>query len=786
MTLPNVPADTGEILRALELLLASGSVAELRCPKTEKGTGSGYYDELAALASKAAALSGTVPGVYVTLNPVMPELMARRVNRFKLWATDTTTDENILSRRLLPLDFDPVRVAGISSTDAEHEAALTRARDCRADLSAQGWPEPLLGDSGNGGHLIYRIDLPNDKDTQALIVRVLQALSEKFTDTAVKVDTDVSNAARIWKVYGTLACKGDSTAERPHRYARLLEIPAEIKVVTREQLEAVGGREILPVRPSTVTPQTKGKTFDLAGWLDKHGLKVETREPWEDGTKYILAACPFDSEHTRTAFAVQFPSGALSAGCLHASCTWEWRDLRARFEPQPESPWLSEDALALEFTRTLSDDLKFTASMGRWHRWTGTHYQPDESLEAFTEARGICRTIAKTATEPDKARKLASSATVSSVERLARYDRRHAVAAEEWDADPWLLNTPAGTVDLRTGEMQAHRRRDYLTKITPVSPGGDCPLWNQFLARVAGDVGLRSYLQRMTGYCLTGSTREQALFFLYGLGGNGKGVFLNTITGLFESYTGTAPMEMFLASHNSSERHPCDMAALRGVRLVTAQEVEKNCRWAETKLKALTGGDRLTARFMHQNYFTYTPQFKLVLVGNHRPALRSVDEAIRRRFNLVPFTVTIPPAERDPNLVQKLKAEWPGILAWAIEGCLQWQREGLNPPAVVRAATADYFGGEDALGRWIDECCNLGGTEKATSNALFTSWREWAEKAGEYVGSQKNFSQSIEARDGIARHRTNQVRGYLGISLKTYDELRAAEKAIPATVEFVQ
>ena len=228
------------------------------------------------------------------------------------------------------------------------------------------------------------------------------------------------------------------------------------------------------------------------------------------------------------------------------------------------------------------------------------------------------------------------------------------------------------------------------------------------------------------------------------------------------------------------------MAALRGVRLVTAQEVEKHCRWAETKLKALTGGDRLTARFMHQNYFTYTPQFKLVLVGNHRPALRSVDEAIRRRFNLVPFTVTIPAAERDPNLCEKLKAEWPGILAWAIEGCLAWQREGLNPPAVVRAATADYFGGEDALGRWIDERCNLGTAEKTSSNALFTSWREWAEKTGEYVGSQKTFSQNLEARDGIARYRTSQMRGYLGISLKTYEELRDAEKATPVTVEFIQ
>jgi putative DNA primase/helicase len=555
-------------------------------------------------------------------------------------------------------------------------------------------------------------------------------------------------------------------------------------VITQQQLESVAAlvRETIPLRPST--HRTNGKVFDLPAFFAGHKIETEVSEPWKDGQKYILPQCPLNPEHTRTAFVIQHANGGLSAGCLHDSCRekLDWHKFRAIYEPQPEAPAFSEAAIALEFTRALSDDLKYTASMARWHGWTGTRYQSDESLRTLTAARDTCLTVAKTVAEPDRARKIAASATVSSVERLARYDRRHAVGVDEWDADPWLLNTPGGTVDLRTGVMQPHRRRDYITKITPVSPGGDCPLWLRFLDRVtAGNVELQTYLQRMAGYCLTGSTREHALFFLYGLGANGKGVFLNTLTGLLEPYTAAAPMEMFLASHNSGERHPCDMAALRGARLVTAQEVEKGCRWAENKLKAITGGDRITARFMHQNFFEFNPQFKLLLVGNHRPALRSVDEAIRRRFNLVPFTVTIPAGERDPDLCEKLKAEWGGVLAWAVQGCLAWQREGLNAPAVVRAATADYFGGEDALGRWIDECCNLGATEKASSNALFTSWREWAEKTGEYVGSQKNFSQSLEARDGIDRYRTSDARGYSGISLKTYEQWRDAETIKPAT-----
>jgi hypothetical protein len=223
MIIANPQADTPEILRALDLLHASGSVVELRCPKTKKGTISGYYDDAGALASRATALSGTVPGVYVTLNPVHPDLLARGVNHTNDYAKDTTTDENILSRRWLPFDFDPVRPSGISSTDAEHEAALQRARDAQVWLVQQGWLDPILADSGNGAHLLYRIDLPNDKASQALIECVLKAVAQKFSDSTIKVDTDVSNAARIWKVYGTLACKGDSTPERPHRYARLLE-----------------------------------------------------------------------------------------------------------------------------------------------------------------------------------------------------------------------------------------------------------------------------------------------------------------------------------------------------------------------------------------------------------------------------------------------------------------------------------------------------------------------------------------------------------------------------------
>jgi P4 family phage/plasmid primase-like protien len=776
-----------EIFHALSILLAPGAVAELRLPETHRGVYSGYFDDVETMASRAADWSGNCPAVYFTLNPVRPELLCRSRNRLKNRPKETTTNAEIVSRRWLPLDIDPIRPAGISATDAEHDAALAKAQQCKAWLTEKGWPPPLAGDSGNGANLLYRIELPNDELSTLLVEGTLRALSQRFTDAQIEIDTAVGNAARIWKVYGTIAGKGDNAADlgRPHRVSKLLEIPAEISVVSREQLAAIAALATESAPKKNQQGKNHG-SFDVRGWLAKHGIAVESDGPWQGGHKYVLEKCPLDPAHTRTAYVVQLAGGALSAGCLHDSCAeLSWQKLREMHEPRPDAPPFSDDALALTFTETHGDDLKYTASMGCWHHFVGTHWQQDESLLTFTHARNICRAVAKTVGEPERARRLASSTTVASVERLARFDERHAATTELWDADPWLLNCPAGTIDLRTGEMREHRRGDFITKITAVSPGGDCPQWLKFLGRITNEnPELQRFMQRMCGYALTGITRAHALFFLYGTGANGKSTFVNTIADLLGPYHTAAPAEMLMVAH--FERHPCDMAGLRGKRLVTATEVEKGGRWAEAKLKALTGGDRITARFMHQNFFEYTPQFKLVVVGNHRPALRSVDEAIRRRMNLVPFTVTIPEAERDPELGEKLKAESPGILRWAIDGCLAWQHGGLNPPAVVRDATTDYFSEEDALARWIEQRCILGSQCEATSTALFVSWREWAESAGEYVGSQKNFGQTLETREGITRCRTGRLRGYRGIRLRTSADDAAVAISTPTPDEVAE
>ena len=430
-----------------------------------------------------------------------------------------------------------------------------------------------------------------------------------------------------------------------------------------------------------------------------------------------------------------------------------------------ESVWGTEDALALTFTRRYHRDWRYVAGWGRWLVWDGQRWRTEDTLAATDLIRSVCRHAAVRADNPKVAAKLASSGTVSGVERLARADRRHAATTDEWDADPWLLNTPGGVVDLKSGRKRPHERADRMTKITTATPGGDCSQWTAFLSDITGgDTELQSYLQRMVGYCLTGVTSAHALFFLYGTGANGKSVFANVVATILGDYACTAPMDTFVETRG--DRHPTDLAGLRGARFVTAIETEQGRRWNESKVKAITGGDKISARFMRQDFFEFYPHFKPVIVGNHKPAIRNIDEAMKRRMHLIPFTVTIPPDRRDPRLTEKLLAERDGILAWAVAGCLAWQREGLKPPASVLAATEEYFEAEDAIGQWIEERCLLANTHREGVSELFSDWREWAERAGEYVGSVKRFSELMATRKFEKCRLTGGARGIAGISLR--------------------
>lgn len=328
------------------------------------------------------------------------------------------------------------------------------------------------------------------------------------------------------------------------------------------------------------------------------------------------------------------------------------------------------------------------------------------------------------------------------------------------------------TIDLRDGTDRQPERMDFLTQKAgcALAPAGTMhPIWTAFLDRITNHhIELQKFLQRYIGYSMTGIIAEHAFVFAYGTGANGKGTFINTIVKIFGDYATIADMATFVAS--KFDRHPTDVAKLRGTRLVVAQETQQGREWDEAKIKALTGGDRQTARFMRQDFFDFDPTFKLFITGNHKPRLKNVDEAMRRRLLLVPFTVQIPRAERDPHLPDKLKPEWPAILRWALEGCLEWQRIGLAPPEIVLQATDEYFAAEDSFSQWLEDECDVevGNDHKwETVALLFESWSDYAVRGGDDPGSKKAFNELMRAK-GLepCRKGSGQARSFAGLRLK--------------------
>tara|TARA_R110002096_G_scaffold293955_2_gene488359 strand:- start:3011 stop:5635 length:2625 start_codon:yes stop_codon:yes gene_type:complete len=342
MTSGDVAADEAEILRALILLAEPGQVVELRALEVDNGRGhqsvySGYFDDHHALAKAALELSPNAKGVYITLNPVEPALLARSANRIRQATRGGTTgDAQITSRKLLLIDLDAKRPSGISATREEHQASLRLATRIKLELTHDGWPSPIEGDSGNGAHLLYRIDLPGDDG--GLVKRVLAGLAARYDDDVVKVDTSVHNAARITKLFGTVARKGDSTKDRPHRLSRVVASPEAVAIVSRVLLEGVAESEPKSKPSGTAIHYrdngVSGKNFNMQAWLDRHDIESDGPHEWKakDGTaweRWTLAVCPWNSDHDdRAAYVLMHESGARVAGCHHDSCQGKgWREL---------------------------------------------------------------------------------------------------------------------------------------------------------------------------------------------------------------------------------------------------------------------------------------------------------------------------------------------------------------------------------------------------------------------------------------------------------------------------
>jgi len=363
------------------------------------------------------------------------------------------------------------------------------------------------------------------------------------------------------------------------------------------------------------------------------------------------------------------------------------------------------------------------------------------------------------------AKRSQSRRSIEAMIALARSEPGILAQLTDFDSDPMLLNVENGTIDLRTGTRREHLREDYITKLVPIihDPSAECPRWNQFLARVTGDnQELSDYLRRLVGYLLTGSTSEQVLHFLHGLGANGKSVFCEVLQRLLGDYgVGLAPDVIMLKRHGGI---PNDIARLRGARLVAMNETTQGARFDEAKLKDLTGSDTLTGRFLHREFFDFQPTHKLLIRGNHKPAISGTDEGIWRRLRLVPFTVQIPPEAQDHALTEKLTAELPGILNWALGGCLEWQSAGLKPPRCVMEAVAEYREESDTLGKFIDERCQVHARAQVKSSAFYRAYQQYAEQIGERWMASKDLPSEMQRR-GFRQQRTKNGVLYIGIEL---------------------
>ena len=446
-----------------------------------------------------------------------------------------------------------------------------------------------------------------------------------------------------------------------------------------------------------------------------------------------------------------------------------------------EAPRESDVGNALRLVAQHGEQIRHVHLWNSWVVWDGRRWRRDESGEMARRAKSTVQTMYEHAiadSSPDRRAAMVKHAVRSEGEarlramvNLAASETGIPVRPDELDQDPWLFNAANGTVDLRTGELRPHGEEDLITKISPASyrPGARCPTWLKFLDRVfAGDDELVEFLRRAVGYTLTGLTVEQVLFLLHGGGQNGKTTMLEVIRHVLGDYASQVPADTLMATRQVGGI-PNDLARLPGARFVSAVETDEGRRLAEGLVKRITGSDTITARFLHAEFFDFRPQFALWLAANHLPGIRGTDDAIWRRIRLVPFTVKIPEAERDPHLDRKLLAEADGILTWAIEGALAWHQYGLTQPSAVTRASTDYRAEQDALGDFITERCITDETVRAAVGGLYKAYVAWCEGCGEKARSNKWLTQALERR-GIDRYQDKtgaRTRFYIGIGLLT-------------------
>src|SRR5215217_6102524 len=605
-----------------------------------------------------------------------------------------------------------------------------------AELQKHGHPvTPMVRTAGGGLHLYFK----HPEQHVRTGIRVAPGLDVKASGGYVVAPPSVGENGRAYE--WILSPDDAELADPPEWLMRLLE---------RERAKG-------PAAPvgERIPPGKRNKVLaSLAGSMRRRGM----------GEGEILAALQVANEQR-----CQPPLETEEVEKIAASV--------ARYEPAenvvhisvnghasaelPRGYNLTDLGNAERFIARHGAGVRYCYAWSRWIVWTGSRWERDETRRAHRLAKEPVRGIyqeAAGAEDEDRRKALAKHAARSEAEAKIRAMLELAksevpISPDELDADPWLLNVPNGTLDLRTGELREHRREDLLTKMAGAGyhPGAEAPLWTATLERVLPSPALRTFFKKLCGYAITGDVSEHILAVLYGTGANGKSTSLNALLEAAGDYGMQSAPDLLVAKKGA---HPTEVADLFGKRLVASIEVEDGRRLAESLVKQLTGGDKVRARRMRQDFWQFDPTHKVFMAVNHKPEVRGTDTAIWRRLRLIPFEQTIPPAEQDKKLPQKLAAELSGILRWALEGCLQWQREGLQAPEEVRKATGAYRSEMDVIGAFLQDECEIGREFREPFTTLYKRYEEWCEDGGERAETRRKFNARLKERGRFEARRS--------------------------------
>ncbi|GJJ02776.1 hypothetical protein RugamoR64_33140 [Duganella rhizosphaerae] len=433
---------------------------------------------------------------------------------------------------------------------------------------------------------------------------------------------------------------------------------------------------------------------------------------------------------------------------------------------------------AAKLAELYGDMVRYVIETDSWLRWNGVYWEPTSYVVIQGLAKDVAKTLHKEADAMDqgpvktrlKKHALASEGAtrIKNMITLFKSEPGIGLPISKLDSDGFQLGVQNGYVNLKTGQFCAPDQSKLITQVagTAFDSEATCPRWVAFLEQVmGGDMELVTYLQRLIGYSLTASLIEQCMGFGYGYGANGKSTFLNVTQSLMGDYGAQASGDLLLDRQRNSSGPSGDIASLRGKRFVAMSEVDEGRHFSEALLKSMTGGDPIVARHMYQSQFTFVPTHKMFVAGNHKPVIKGTDEGIWRRMRLIPFPVSFKKEDRDPNLESKLKAELPGILNWAIRGCLDWQRHGLPVPTAVAAATAEYRSEMDVVGSWIREYCVEGPFLEMVFDEAYESFSTWAKDYFGFSYTKRKLGMLLIER-GYEKAKTAK-RKYIGLGLRT-------------------